>query len=233
MKSLRRDALVDLAVQQLSAQLQSGAWPVGTALPGEIKLAETLGVGRSTIREALSALARQGLVEARQGSGTYVLSLTVTAPLDAVLNAAEIVEVYEVREALEVRAAVLAASRRTDSDVDALRATLTERNALFDSQLTNPAAFVAADLAFHRAVVAAAHNDLLLNLYESFIAVIAHTLTTVISTNALVDVDIAVESAHTDLFDAILAGDPARAEAAVKSNVDLTVTTISPRPPAS
>jgi DNA-binding FadR family transcriptional regulator len=228
-KSLRRDALVDLATQQLSSQLQSGTWPVGTALPGELKLAEALGVGRSTIREALSALARQGLVEARQGSGTYVLALTATAPLNVVLNTAAIIEVYEVREALEVRAAILAATRRTHDDISDLRATMAGRDELISSQSTAPAAFVHADLRFHRAVVAAAHNDLLLSLYDSFAAVIVDTLTTVIATNALGDVD--VEATHSALLDAIIAGDPVAAEVAVKANVDLTIATVSPHGP--
>ena len=69
---LRRSPLVEQAIQRLREQITSGAWPIGARLPSEATLAAELGVGRSTIREAIRALASTGMVESRQGAGTFV-----------------------------------------------------------------------------------------------------------------------------------------------------------------
>jgi GntR family transcriptional repressor for pyruvate dehydrogenase complex len=228
--TLRRTALVDLTVAQLTEQLAAGTWPVGTALPAEIRLADTLGVGRSTVREATRALVHAGLLEARQGSGTFVLSTTAPAPWVASLRTAAIVEVYEVREALEVKAAALAAARRTRTDVTALRRALAARVKLLGSRQRDPGGFVEADLAFHRAVVAAGHNALLLQMYDSFASELRDAIVPMIASAVLDDVDADVDTAHRDLFEAIVAGDPEAAVAATQANVDLTIAGISTTP---
>jgi GntR family transcriptional repressor for pyruvate dehydrogenase complex len=79
----------------------------GLELPGEAELARRLGVGRSTVREAIRALAYAGLLETRQGSGTFVRSVTPVDGWQAVLRRAAMLEVFEVRQALEVQAARL------------------------------------------------------------------------------------------------------------------------------
>lgn len=227
METLRRVALVDLAVAQLTEQLAAGTWPVGSALPAEVRLAKTLGVGRSTVREATRALVHAGLLEARQGSGTFVLSTTVPAPWAAALRTAEVVEVYEVRAALEVKAAALAAARRTSTDITWLRRALTVRTGLLGSQQADPAGFVDADLAFHRAVVVAAHNALLLQMYDSFASELRDAVMPIITSALLDDVDVDVDTAHSDLFDAIEAGDVGAAILATQANMDLTIAGIS------
>ena len=115
--SLRRSPLVDLAVAQLREQVLSGQWAVGARLPAETELAQRLEVGRSTVREAVRALVHAGLLETRQGSGTYVRSVTPEAGWEPRLRRAAVLDAYEVRQALEVQAARLAASRRTDAGI--------------------------------------------------------------------------------------------------------------------
>lgn len=225
MKSLKRSPLVDLAVEQLQGQLAAGIWPVGTALPGEIALADELGVGRSTVREATRALVHSGLLEARQGSGTYVLALTPEPSLQMSLRKAQTVEVYEVRAALEVQAAVLACARRTDDDVVRLRAALAHREELISEQDARPEAFVEADLEFHRAIVAAAHNSLLHETFETFEAALAATLVDVVNDSLVQGSE--VDQAHRDLLDAIEARDAAAASAAVRVNIDRTISAAS------
>lgn len=221
MKSLKRGALVELAVEQLLEQLASGRWPVGTALPGEVSLAEQLGVGRSTVREATRALAHAGLLEARQGSGTYVLALTPPPTLDAALRKAKTVEVYEVREALEVQAAVLACARRTEADLERMREALARRDLLIEDQRDHARDFVAADLAFHRAIIDAAHNDLLTQTFTTFETVLTETLHSVVDDAILTGHD--VDTAHRELFEAIEAQDEPAAAAAVRTNVRRTI----------
>jgi GntR family transcriptional regulator, transcriptional repressor for pyruvate dehydrogenase complex len=214
--SLRRSPLVDLAVSQLREQVLSGQWPVGSRLPAETELAQRLEVGRSTIREAIRALVHAGLLETRQGSGTYVRSVTPGADWEPRLRRAAVLEVYEVREALEVQAARLAASRRTQADIAALRACLAER----ERARGEVASFVEADLAFHRSVVAAAHNPLLAEMFDSFAAVLREALIAVRSDQHVRDMG--ADAAHARLTAAIEAGDAAAAAAATHDHIDPT-----------
>jgi DNA-binding FadR family transcriptional regulator len=214
--SLRRSPLVELAVSQLREQVLSGQWPVGGRLPAETELAQRLEVGRSTVREAVRALVHAGLLETRQGSGTYVRSLTPGTDWEPRLRRAAVLEAYEVREALEVQAARLAASRRTETDIEALRACLAER----DSARGTDARFVEADLAFHRAVVAAAHNPLLAEMFDSFAAVLREALIAIRSDQAVQGPD--ADAAHARLAAAIEAGDAAAAAQATHDHLDPT-----------
>ena len=214
--SLRRSPLVELAVSQLREQVLSGQWPVGGRLPAETELAQRLEVGRSTVREAVRALVHAGLLETRQGSGTYVRSLTPGADWEPRLRRAAVLEAYEVREALEVQAARLAASRRTETDIEALHACLAER----DRARGEDARFVEADLAFHRAVVAAAHNPLLAEMFDSFAAVLREALIAIRSDQAVQGPD--ADAAHARLAAAIEAGDAAAAAQATHDHLDPT-----------
>lgn len=214
--SLRRSPLVELAVSQLREQVLSGQWPVGGRLPAETELAQRLEVGRSTVREAVRALVHAGLLETRQGSGTYVRSLTPGADWEPRLRRAAVLEAYEVREALEVQAARLAASRRTEADIEALRACLAER----DRARGEDARFVEADLAFHRAVVAAAHNPLLAEMFDSFATVLREALIAIRSDQAVQGPD--ADAAHARLAAAIEAGDAGAAAQATHDHLDPT-----------
>jgi GntR family transcriptional regulator, transcriptional repressor for pyruvate dehydrogenase complex len=218
--SLRRSPLVELAVSQLREQVLSGQWPVGGRLPAETELAQRLEVGRSTVREAVRALVHAGLLETRQGSGTYVRSLSPGADWEPRLRRAAVLEAYEVREALEVQAARLAATRRTDADIAALHACLAER----DRARGSDAAFVEADLAFHRAVVAAAHNPLLAEMFDSFAAVLREALIAIRSDQAVQGPD--ANAAHARLAAAIEAGDAAAAAQATHDHIDPTAANV-------
>ncbi|MGW6455806.1 FadR/GntR family transcriptional regulator, partial [Streptomyces sp. NPDC055078] len=77
--SPRRAGLTDQVIAQLRNQITSGVWPVGSRIPTEPELVEQLGVARNTVREAVRALAHNGLLDIRQGSGTYVLATSELA----------------------------------------------------------------------------------------------------------------------------------------------------------
>ncbi|MYW04648.1 FCD domain-containing protein [Streptomyces sp. SID3343] len=161
---LRRSPLVGQAAERLRAQIAAGRWPIGSKLPGEIALGKELGIGRSTVREAVRDLAGAGLVESRQGSGIWVIATEPAVDWTTRLRRASAAEVYEVRNLIEVRAAMLAAERRTEEDLDALAAGLAARAAA----LGDDEAYIDADIAFHARVVAAAHNDVLTDLFAAF-----------------------------------------------------------------
>jgi DNA-binding FadR family transcriptional regulator len=162
--SPRRSALSDQVIAELRNQITSGEWPVGSRIPTEPELVEQLGVARNTVREAVRALAHNGLLDIRQGSGTYVLA---TSELAGVMHRrfaeASPRHIAEVRSTLESSAARLAAERRTERDLKQLDSLLARREEAWASG--DAEQFVAADTTFHLAVVAASHNDVLTGLY--------------------------------------------------------------------
>ncbi|MFC4497229.1 FadR/GntR family transcriptional regulator [Streptomyces ovatisporus] len=162
--SPQRSALADQVISALRSAITSGEWPVGTRIPTEPELVEQLGVARNTVREAVRALAHNGLLDIRQGSGTYVVA---TSELAGVMHRrfadADPRHVAEMRAALETSGARLAALRRTDSDLTQLDALLERREAAWDSGVVE--SFVEADASLHLGVVAASHNDVLTAVY--------------------------------------------------------------------
>jgi DNA-binding FadR family transcriptional regulator len=162
MAQIQRTPLADQAAELLLDRIRAGEWQLGQKLPGETTLAPQLGVGRSTVREAIRQLAGRGVLATRQGSGVFVMALDVPEDWDAVLRRADIISVIEARIAIESEAAALAAERRTAADVRAVRAALDVRA----GSATSIEGHVDADTAFHRAIVVAAHNPVLLELFD-------------------------------------------------------------------
>jgi DNA-binding FadR family transcriptional regulator len=205
---LRRGSLCDEVIERLRAQITSGAWPVGTRIPPESELIERLQVGRGTLREAVRALAHAGLLEVRQGDGTYVRTRSELAgALRRQIGRSSDAHVQEVRRALEVEAARLAAARRTDADLDACAAALADRDVLagraaelgrWDESWARP--WVAADVRFHQAVVAAAHNPMLLELYLEVTDALSSVLLGLVADP---EHDLYLERGHRTLLDAL------------------------------
>ncbi|MEU9797228.1 FadR/GntR family transcriptional regulator [Streptomyces sparsogenes] len=155
-------------VDTLREQITSGAWPVGMRIPPEHELVKRLGVGRTTVREALGALVHLGLLEARKGDGTYVrTSSEMHSVLMRRANTSRWSDVLELRAVLEEYASGLAASRRTEDDLNRLRQLLDEAEATADSaDSADMAAIAEIDTRFHQAVVSASGNTLLTEVYD-------------------------------------------------------------------
>jgi DNA-binding FadR family transcriptional regulator len=113
-------------------------------------LTAQLGVGRSSVREAIRELSGKGVLDSRQGSGVFVTALDTTENREAALRRASIVSVIEARIAIEAEAAGLAAQRRIPADLRAVRRALAGRGRA-DGPSTDE--HVDADMAFHRTVV--------------------------------------------------------------------------------
>ncbi|CAM04893.1 DNA-binding FadR family transcriptional regulator [Saccharopolyspora erythraea NRRL 2338] len=164
MPPLRRNPLSGQATQAMMELITGGQWPLGRKIPSETALAAEFGIGRSTVREALRELAVRGLLEARQGSGVFVVGTEPVEEWSLVVRRAEITEVVEGRIAVETEAARLAAAKRTADDMRAIEAANGARQAAGDGSAE---AFVDADIAFHRAVVDAARNSVITGLFVS------------------------------------------------------------------
>ncbi|WP_072802102.1 FadR/GntR family transcriptional regulator [Rhodococcoides yunnanense] len=166
---------IDRAVFALGQRIADGEWPVGSKIPGETTLAADLGVGRSTVREAIRELATRGLLRTRQGAGVFVLARTIPADVADTVRRARFADVSEVRRIVEVEAAVLAAQRRTEQDLVRMSAALEERH---HSSQRSDVEFVDADIAFHESVIDAAHNPVLSDLFATFVPRLRESLTT-------------------------------------------------------
>jgi DNA-binding FadR family transcriptional regulator len=184
MKLIGRQQLTEQVISHLQGQIASGQLPLGVRLPPEAQLMEQLGVGRSTLREAVRALAHTGFLEVRQGDGTYVRNNRHRdETIEQRLARAEMLEVYEVRHILELGIARLAAKNRTDDDLARMRECLTVRDVA--DRNCDRRAFLDADLRFHQAVADATKNAVLAELYMSFSRAILDASTAVVADRAV------------------------------------------------
>ncbi len=200
----------------------------GRLAPGEVidlaALEQRLGASRSVVREAVRVLADKGLVNARPKRGTVVLGRESWSLLDPDLlrwqyesrtDTAFLSNLAEVRSIIEPAAAGLAAVRRTDDDLVVLRDALQQ----MEDPAVLPEAIVLADLAFHRGLLLATHNDLLQRM-ELVIE------TALRSRDELVHQSEVVENsapAHRTVLDAVEGGDPEAAQAAMEQLLALAV----------
>lgn len=216
LSTARRSGLVEQVIDQLRASVAGGEWPVGGRIPNETVLVESLGVGRNTLREAVRALAHAGILEVRQGDGTYVRATSEVSGALRRLCGAELRDVLQVRRGLEVEGARLAAAHRTDADVSELRALLARRDECLATGDTDE--FARADTDFHLAVVRSSHNAMLTELYRGLVEAITASVAAtheapveIVDHGVLLDhiaagdVDAAARTAG-DLLDRILAG---------------------------
>ncbi|MEY2686963.1 MAG: hypothetical protein RL375_1161 [Pseudomonadota bacterium] len=172
MKLLAVDRLSDRLATLLAAQIESGALAPGDRMPTEVQLAETHGVSRSVVREALHQLRLRGLLRSRQGSGAFVQAPPANQALafdSRVLESmTSVVQVVEVRRALEGEIAALAAERATRTQIRALRKQLIA----LDVASAAGGDGVAEDLGFHRLIAEATGNaqfGLLLGYLEQYL----------------------------------------------------------------
>ncbi|MBA0049731.1 FadR family transcriptional regulator [Streptomyces sp. AJS327] len=205
-----RTPLADQAAELLLERVTSGEWKLGERLPGETTLAPQLGVGRSTVREAIRQLAGRGVLASRQGSGVFVTSLDVPEGWETVLRRADVVAVIEARIAIEAEAAALAAARRAPADLRAMRRALAVRAERRAERRAEIEGHVDADTDLHRAIVAAAHNPVLLELFDSFTPRLRIAMIEMLRVRRHFDSD-ADHRAHVELVDAIADRDVAAA----------------------
>ncbi|PRB09206.1 GntR family transcriptional regulator [Microbacterium sp. MYb64] len=198
--------MADQAADVLLGRIRAEEWGLGARLPGETTLAAQLGVGRSTVREAIRQLSGRGVLSARQGAGVFVAALDVRDDWDAVLQRADIVSVIEARTAIESEAAALAAERRTANDLRAIRRALTVR----EQRRSDLEEHVDADLTFHRAIVVAAANPILTELFDGFTPRLRQTMIAMLRIRSAFG-GAEDHAAHERLADAVRAGDAALA----------------------
>lgn len=200
-------ALSDAVYEQIYERISSGEWPEGTRLPTEVEMADTFGVSRTVIREALLRLRIDGLVASRQGAGTRVIG----APSQHVMEFAEpgsvadIQRCYEFRVGIEGEAARLAAGRNSAARIADIEAALQA----MERCIAKGGLGADEDIAFHIAVAQASENDYFVRTINSVTRAIrvGISIAATLSTRPTAERLATANREHRAIFDAIRAGD--------------------------
>jgi len=209
-----RPRLYEQVLDRLRSYVADGGLRAGDRLPPERDLAARLGVSRASVKQAIVVLEVQGLVETRHGGGTYLLRDSLdTEPVERMVERRRrLPDVLEAREALETKLAELAAERRTDEDLAALRTALDRMAADIDEGGHG----VEGDRLFHAAVTAAAHSALLAEFMRSIAAQVTESRTESLRQPRRPARSLAQ---HRAILEAIETGRPAQAAAAMRRHV--------------
>ncbi|GIN74551.1 GntR family transcriptional regulator [Bacillus sp. J14TS2] len=174
-QTLRPHKLVDDVVQQLQHKISTGEIRPGEKIPTEPKLMELFGVGRSTIREAIRVLVHAGLLEKKQGFGTYLkANPTIQEPLSHRLHRAELIEVYDARKMLELEMSRLAALRRDAKDLETMRIHLDTRKLALEKD--DRELYTKSDIEFHMSIAIACKNGVIIDLFRTFSQVVSDAM---------------------------------------------------------
>jgi GntR family transcriptional repressor for pyruvate dehydrogenase complex len=175
-ETIRKSSAPEMVAEQIIEKITGGELAPGSRLPAQRDLARQLGVGRSSVREAINALVVMGYLEPLQGKGTFIKAVLPNADagigkLNAAFSASSIFDLMEARELLECRSAALAAERADDRQILKLKAAM---QAVTGTE-TDYAIFLDADIRFHAAVADAAGNVVLRELTKLVLEkVVAH-----------------------------------------------------------
>jgi GntR family transcriptional regulator, transcriptional repressor for pyruvate dehydrogenase complex len=201
----------------------AGTHPPKSRLPSEGDMALQFGVSRTVIREAVSRLKAEGLVESRQGSGVFVREAGPDTPFridPAVVDSIkEVLQVAELRRGVEAEIAALAAERATREDVEAIGACL----AAIEADVTAGGDGVAADIEFHRSIARATGNPHFLALWDFLSRFLKGTITLTRAWEAMrEETQKQVMQEHDAVYAAILAGDPEAAREAARKHMEMS-----------
>lgn len=194
----------------------SGHVAAGEKLPSERQFSESFGVGRATIREALKSLGLLGLVEFRHGGGTYFRGaeselLPRVIEWGLLLGERHTTDLIEARQHLEVITTGLAAHRRDDNELEAIRVALETMRAARSTE-----EFVAADVAFHLSIADASGNVALANMLKSIGSLLHVWIHRVMDAESTFDASF---HEHEPVFEAIRQQDAAAASAAMENHM--------------
>jgi GntR family transcriptional repressor for pyruvate dehydrogenase complex len=206
-------------VRHIAKLIEEGRLKPGDRLAAERELAQELGVSRPTVRAGLHALAAMGVIESRQGAGTFITDgppRLGAGPLSflAALHGFKREEIFEARKVLEVGAAGLAAERGI---TDRLAPMAEEVTGMF-ANMNEPQTYLVHDVRFHRAVAAASGNPVLLALVEMVSSLVYEQRR--LTVEHALDLKESAEM-HRRIYQAIRDRDPERAREEMARHLDL------------
>lgn len=221
MKVTKAATLADDLVRLFETQIERGALTPGDRFPTEKQITEDFGVSRTVVREAFARLAARGLLESRRGSGAFVASAAQYRAFQVTPEEVEAIEdvlkLLEMRMGFESEMAELAAKRRSDSHLAAMRDALSAMESSADVDGS-----VLADAAFHAAIAHATGND----YFERFTSFLGVRLIPSRRLYLQADDPVAhrayartINRDHEAIYAAIEAEDPSRARKAARAHM--------------
>ena len=223
--------LPDQVANALAADIRTGRLAVGDKLPTQAALVKQFLVSRTVVREAVSRLKSLGLVDSRQGSGVYVKEPGFS-PLNfgarSAVSKQAVVQMVELRRALEAEVAELAAQRRSQADIKRIRKSIV----LLDKAVLAGGDGVEEDVQYHRAIAEAARNPFLIGTLD-YLSQFLRGATRVTRANEARREDFArqVRDEHETIVRAIEAGDAAAARQAAAQHMNNAIKRIEQAEP--
>lgn len=217
-KPINRNNVTDAVFSDMMDMIVSGAWKVDEKIPSENELAEQFQVSRNSVKQAIHRISALGLLEAKQGGGTYVRVLEISSYMNlmlptVLLGASNVRKLFEFQKGIQIECAKLACGKRSDEQIAGLTACIERMQAHL--QRNEPEAFLDADLAFHTLVAQMTRNELFIKATELTERLLFYSLTRIIyryDSNQSVDF-------HMQIRDAIQAGDEQSASTLMEAHL--------------
>ena len=225
-------ALSDQVASAIQAEIRASRLVKGDKLPTEAMLVKQFAVSRTVVREAVSRLKSLGLVETRQGSGAFVKAAGFS-PLQfdtgSAVSKLAVIQMAEVRRALEAEVAALAARRASPTDIKCIQ----RAAKALDRAVQTGGDGVDEDVALHRAIADAAQNQFLISTLD-YLRQFLYGATRVTRANEARRTDFArqVQAEHTAIVEAIVAADAVKARKAAARHMDNAIKRIEQADPA-
>lgn len=227
-QQVKKVRVSDTVIEQIMALIEQGVLQVGDKLPGERQLVDQFKVARASVREALRILEFEGIIEVVPGRGIFIIN---DAPNNSssedvvrewfLENASEVLEMLQVREALECKAAHMAAIHAAPEKVEELQKILDGADIAIDER--NIDEIVRLDRLFHGKIVDASNNKLLANLVDMVVDALLNPRRSLMRLPGRASVS---WEAHRKIYEAIAAGSPKDAEEAMRAHMESVYKTI-------
>lgn len=207
-------------------QILKGEWAPGSKIPSENELSKLLGVSRISIREAFQRLVSLGILETRQGDGTYVKEFSPGVYMNSliplcVLDPVDLMEVMEYRKITEIETSGLAAERATEADIKELQ----EIYARMQASQDDVAAFAAEDLNFHLAIAKASKNSLIIKVNQIIKNILSVSMSDIVSS---LGTNMGLYY-HEHLIDAVVHRDRELAKKLMEDHINRTIESLRER----
>jgi len=212
---IEKNSLVVELTKRLLDYIFSGSIKVGQKLPAERHLSEALGVGRSAIREAIKALTVLGVLEVRQGDGTYLKRtdstlLTQVIEWGLLLGEKQTLDLIEARKVIEIAVCRFAAERGTDQEIEELRR-------IMERMRTEPANFIELDVSFHLKLAEMSRNSVLKDVLSSIQSLLRTWIKLVIE--SVGETEFSYRD-HLAVYEAVSRRDPEAAALAMQKHME-------------
>ncbi len=217
----KKESAVDVVISNVKRLLQSKEIRPGERLPNETELSQSLAVSRTAVREAMKIFSAFGIVEIRQGDGTYVSTSPNKVLLDPlffsfILAEPDIKELVELRELMEIEVIKLVVKNAGQSDIELLKLAYLDLQNKIDSNVKDSKILAQCDLNFHNVLASSTKNKLVEKIYNFTVDFFAPSIE---KTHENQSRGIAAMKSHKKILEAIIDRDMDKAVSAVRNSV--------------